>query len=151
MRSIILSILLLLTFSNITGCSSASIKPLVSPNSDAAAKIVVFRPHTLMAMYNDMIVAIDGNEIAVLGNKQYLTANVPSGEHTVSVRGTAGFKSELTINANPSETLYFEAAGSSNNAINLIPGSVLLKSNFYIEQSESFNSTGLSAVPVTYN
>ena len=151
MRSFIVTILVMLTIAGVTGCSSANIKPLAAQNTNEAAKIVVFRPDALMAMYNDMIVAIDGQEIAILQNEQYLSAKVSPGKHTVSVRGTAGFQSELTVNTNPSETLYLEAAGSANNAINLIPGSVLLKSNFYIEKAESFSANNLKAVPVTYN
>ena len=104
----------------------------------------------MMAMLNDMVVAIDGVEVAVLQNKQYVSALVAPGKHTISVRGTSGLESELTFHSAPAETLYFEAAGSANNSINFIPGSVLLKSNFYIEPAGSFDSSGLTMININY-
>jgi len=134
----------------VSGCSSAKIRPMQVQNSDEASKIVVFRPSVLSAMFNDMIVAIDGNEVAVLQNEEFVSALVAPGTHNISVRGTAGFESDVTVNITSADTLYFEAAGSVNNVINFIPGSVLLKSNFYIEPANSFESSGLSEVSISY-
>ena len=132
------------------GCSSANIRPMQAQDSGATSKIVVFRPNVLYAMFNDMIVAIDGNEVAVLRDEQFVSALVSPGIHSISVRGTAGLESELTVNSVSAETLYFEAAGSANNIINFLPGSVLLKSNFYIEPASSFDPSDLTPVFVSY-
>lgn len=131
-------------------CSSANIMPINAQTTDTASSIIVFRPSATMAMLNDMVIAIDGVDVAILQDKQYLTALVAPGNHTISVRGTAGLESELHFNSAPSQTLYFEAAGSPNNSINFLPGSVFLKSNFYIEPADSFDSTDLTMVNINY-
>ena len=143
-------IILSLTISFIGGCSSANIQAIKSPAHETASKITVYRPDVMAAMGNDMIVAINDTEIAILQNNQYLSVLVPSGDHKVSVRGTAGLESEVMIKTKPLTDTYFEAAGSGNNAVNFIPGSVLLKANFYIEQSESFNPENYNEIFVNY-
>ena len=143
-------LLVLLVAVIVSGCSAAKIRSMQAQKSDEASELIVFRPSALAAMFNDMIVAIDGNEVAVLQNEEFVSALVSSGTHSISVRGTAGFESEVTVNTTSGETLYFEAAGSANNVINFIPGSVLLKSNFYIEPTELFESSDLSEVSISY-
>jgi hypothetical protein len=142
--------LLILVTSLLGACSSANINAIETPEITAASELIIFRPQGLDALLNDMIVSVDDDEIVVLKNKQYVSVFVPSGQHIVSVRGTAGFKSSLQINIEQSEVMYFEAAGSWNNTFNFIPGSVFIKKNFYIEKSQGFDSTKFTAAIVKY-
>lgn len=150
MNNIIPLALLILITSLLGGCSSANIKAIDAPEITAASELIIFRPQTLDALSNDMIVTVDDVEIVILKNRQYVSVLVSPGQHIVSVRGTAGFKSSLQINVASSEVIYFEAAGSWNNNFNFIPGSVLIKKNFYIEKSKGFNSTEFTAAIVKY-
>ena len=120
------------------------------PSRDDASTITVFRPDVAFNMGNEMIVAIDDVEIVTLFNEQYISVKVEPGEHKVTVRASAGSDSSLMENVKPSETLYFEAAGSSNNSINFIPGTYLFKSNFYIEKSDKFDAAGYTEKEVQY-
>ena len=150
MNKIIPLALLILVISFLGACSSANIKAIDTPEITASSELIIFRPQTLDALSNDMIVSVDDDEIVVLKNKQYVSVLISPGQHIVSVRGTAGFKSSLQINIEQSEIMYFEAAGSWNNNFNFIPGSVLIKNNFYIEKSQGFDSTGFTAAVVKY-
>ena len=142
--------LLIFVTSFLGACSSTNIKAIDTPEITNASKLIVFRPQTLDALSNDMIVSVDDNEVVVLKNRQYVSVLVSPGQHIVSVRGTAGFKSSLRINIAPSELMYFEAAGSWNNNFNFMPGSVLIKKNFYIEKSQGFDDTEFTAAIVKY-
>lgn len=150
MNKIIPLALLILVLSLLGACSSANIKAIETPEITAASELIVFRPQGLDALLNDMIVSIDDEEVVVLKNKQYVSVLIPPGQHSVSVRGTAGFTSSLQINIAPLEVMYFEAAGSWNNTFNFIVGSVFIKKNFYIEKSQGFDPTKFTAALVTY-
>ena len=134
----------------ISGCTSAKIQAIKSPTPYNASTITVFRPDVMLAMGNDMIVAVDDKEIAILQNNQFFSALVPPGEHKVSVRATFGLESDVTVKIEPQTTVYFEAAGKGSNSVNFIPGSVFLKSTFYIEASDSFDSNNYTEVFVNY-
>jgi len=134
----------------ISGCTSANIQPITSPTPDNASTITIFRPDVSLAMGNDMIVAIDDKEIAVLQNMQFVSVLVPSGEHKLSVRASFGLMSDATVKIEPQTTAFFEAAGKGSNSVNFIPGSVFLKATFYIEESDSFDSKDYTEIPVNY-
>lgn len=150
MKKIATLALLFVPISFFGGCSSASITSISNPEVSTASTLVIYRPDTWAAKWNDMIVAIDGDEIVTLHNRQFVPVLVSPGSHELSVRGKAGFKASLAVTAKPSEKLYFEAAGSSNNSMNFIPGSVLLKENFYIKESEPLDLSGFNAASVNY-
>ena len=134
-----------------TGCTPPNIQSIKMPSGNEAGTITVFRPDVSFNMGNEMIVAIDNIEVATLLNKQYISVKVEPGEHNVSVRASAGSDSSLLTKVAPSSNLYFEAAGSSNNAVNFIPGTYLFKSNFYIEKSDGFDNSEYTKKDVTYN
>jgi len=134
----------------ITGCSPPNIQAIKLPSHDESSTIVVFRPDTFANKLNEMIVAIDDTDVVTLHNMEYTTVKVEPGEHKVSVRASAGSDSSESVNIKPTEVVYFEAAGSANNSINFIPGTYLLKSNFYIEKSGSFDNSAFTQKDVEY-
>ena len=133
------------------GCSKANIQSINIPVPGNTSTITVFRPEALLAGGNTMIVAINSNDIAKLENNQYVSVNLPAGEHTVSVRADVGQESEATIITKPSNNIYFEAAGSSHNSYNFIPFTVFFKPFFYIENANSFDAEGFTKIDVLYN
>ncbi|MFW2373353.1 MAG: hypothetical protein ACN4GM_09555 [Gammaproteobacteria bacterium] len=132
------------------GCSSVNIKAIKSPEKDNSSTITVFRPDVFAASGNDMVVAVNNNDVAVLRNSQYVSVLVTPGEHKVSVRGSVGFSSDVEINTKPAEYVFFEAAGSVNNSVDFVPGTVLLKANYYIEQADKFDESIYNNISVRY-
>lgn len=135
----------------ISGCTSPKIQSLNAPKEDNSATITVFRPDVSFNMGNEMIVSINDIDVVTLFNNEYMSAKVVPGFHTVSVRASAGFKSSVDVSLKSLDVKYFEAAGSSNNSVNFIPGTYLLKSNFYIDKADLFDVTEYTEKKVTYN
>lgn len=150
MNSNFKTIVLALFVAILAGCTPPNIQSIKMPSNIDAGTIIVFRPDVSFNMGNEMIVAIDDVEIATLHNEQYISVKAEPGEHKISVRASAGSDSSLIANLEPSDILYFEAAGSSNNSINFIPGTYLFKSNFYIEKSDKFDAAGYIKKEITY-
>ena len=134
----------------VIGCSPPNIQAIKQPKNEKASSIIVYRPDTFANKFNEMIVTIDDVDVTTLHNMEYTAVKVEPGEHKVSVRASAGSDSSESVNIKPTEIVYFEAAGSANNSINFIPGTYLLKSNFYIEKTNGFDATGFAEKKVSY-
>lgn len=134
----------------LVGCSPPNIQAIKQPTHEEASTIIVFRPDAFANKLNEMIVTVDDVDVVTLHNLEYTTVRVEPGNHKVAVRASAGSDSSESVSLKPTEVAYFEAAGSANNSFNFIPGTYLMKSNFYIERAETFNSKGYTEKNVEY-
>ncbi|MBN4055197.1 hypothetical protein JYU12_00475 [bacterium AH-315-K03] len=126
----------------LNGCAApAKIKQLKHVNESKRATITIHRNSSFNAVLANVIVGIDGNDLAIMSTKQLLSLYIEEGNHKIYVRSEAAdkpFYMDIAVNAGEA-ACYETYPNPSNLAKSLMPLSYYAGNTFKLKESTCLN------------
>jgi len=146
MKTIRLLILFCLSLS-MAACSRYNIQPISEPEGPSAT-LVVYRPHYTSGANAPVVIALDGVDIALLKNNNYLETPISVGPHVISVRGfRVGRADEKEMTFKEKTVILLKVdKPSSSVAKAAVPLSMHLSKLYYLEEENTLTIGGLKEV-----
>ena len=126
---------------SVVACSRYNIQAIDAPEGPTTT-LVVYKPHYVSGANAPVVIALDGVDIALLRNKNYLEIPVGTGPHVISVRGfRVGLTDEKAITVKENTVLQFKVdKPASSVAKYAVPIAMHLSKLYYLEEDNSLST-----------
>lgn len=123
---------------SVFACSRYNIQAIDVPDGPTTT-LVVYKPHYVSGANAPVVIALDGVDIALLRNNNYLETPIGIGSHVLSVRGfRVGLADEMEITVKENTLLQFKVdKPASSVAKAAVPIAMHLSKLYYLEEDNS--------------
>lgn len=123
---------------SVVACSRYNIQAIDAPDGPTTT-LVVYRPHYVSGANAPVVIALDGVDIALLRNNNYLETSIGIGPHVISVRGfRVGLANEKEITVKENTVLQFKVDKPASSVVKTaVPIVMHLSKLYYLEEDNS--------------
>jgi len=123
---------------SIVACSRYNIQAIDAPDGPTTT-LVVYRPHYVSGANAPVVIALDGVDIALLRNNNYLETSIGTGPHVISVRGfRVGLADEKEITVKENMVLQLKVDKPASSVVKAaVPIAMHLSKLYYLEEDNS--------------
>lgn len=134
------SIVLICLSLSVVACSRYNIQAIDAPENQTTI-LVVYKPHYVVGANAPVVIALDGVDIALLRNKNYLEIPIGVGNHIISVRGfRVGLADEKEMTLEENKALLLKIDQPFISVIKYAsPISLHLSKLYYLEEDSSLS------------